>query len=448
MNAGWMIRALTTIWFLSVISSEALAEANRVQIQRQTNALARVSYGLIEYSLQENRMNNGANSVSYLDALTAEALEFELAQTFDNLQVTAKTSGFRIEYQTLSEHFVSTSQSILQLIEQRLRDGRMDMYLNTAHSNLRQRQASVEAGRYPRTRDGASMLDAAGKNSDGLEFDENKTRKSFQGRMKEFSEKSVVQIFGLAAEPKKVEVQLSKALEQLTRNFLPSEKSPPKDQASQDIPPKRPSITVIDDDIDDTQVILRFVQNVASTYADAERPSAMLAQFAVRELQFGALAATLAKQGASVLTAQEELLTANDWYEVTIRCPQEKVHEVVTHVRSQWQNWVTQGMQSYDLKAALAQARTEVAKMNLDPRLRLLQLANEESYQEIIPQRGPDEALRMTSTQWINLMNERLRSDLDPNRLNIEVRGNTGGYTLTKLSSAYPEARLVVIRPE
>ena len=93
---------LFSFCLLGLSSQETLAESNGQRIQLENNSGKQVSYGLIEYSLQPTEKETSPIFIAYINQLIARALNFELTQTFDNLEVLATEHGFFIQYRLIA----------------------------------------------------------------------------------------------------------------------------------------------------------------------------------------------------------------------------------------------------------------------------------------------------------------------------------------------------------
>ena len=439
---------LFSFCLLGLSSQETFAESNGQRIQLEDNLGKQVSYGLIEYSLQPTEKEKSSIFSAYINHLIALTLNFELTQTFDNLEVLATDHGFFIQYRTLSPEFSATSDRIIKRAEKLLRSGELDTYLDTARTNIRQQVKTSETRAYPKGPDGTSVLRAMNDEEQSVQRKRTEVVQYFQQRKERFSKNSNVRVLGQTSRPQKESLELTKSLDALER--LPDSTIDSDEYLNQRsvIQPKVASITAIDDSTNNNQIHLRFVQGISSKFEASEQPAAMLAQLAVRDLQFGTLAKMLRSEEATVVPSEDALPRVNEWYELKVTCPNENVGKVVSRVRNQWQEWVRQGAKVTDLEAALSLARTKLAIAYDTPELQLRLKANHAQVLQLLPSKTKDDKGRDTNQSWIELMSERLRADLDPSRLNIEVQGNITGYTLNQLSAAFPEARLVVIRTE
>ncbi|MEE2902259.1 MAG: hypothetical protein VYC39_08015 [Myxococcota bacterium] len=438
---------LFVLFFVYILCSRAQtvsAESNTPSVIIEENEASLVSQGLIQYHLQATDTNT-----AHVDSLISNALNFEIARKIDNVIVTASPYGFEIQYSTLSSDFLEATRRLIERIEELLRSGHLEAYLDTARANLRQTLNTAQKGRQSKGPNGAATIRGMNNENHFSRRKRTAVLAYFRQRKEQLSNESVVRFFGRSSNAENDALRITKILNSLKRK-APSHSADLTDKpdTSLMVQPEIASVTAIDGPVDGNQLLLRFIQSVPAEYTKSERTGAVLAQFTVRELQFGVLATALFAEGATIVQSQKESLEVKNWYELTVRCPKDKVGKVVTLVRNQWEHWVRKGMHDRDSRAGLALARTRIAIAATTPYLRLRLKANQGSLLKILTNRSQSDDFVAESSMWIEQISDRLRTDLDPSRLSLEVHGDINGYTLTQLSNTYPEARLIVVRPE
>ena len=449
MTSSFKIFVLFFVCILCSRAQTSLAETSKHSVLLEEIDKGPLSQGLIQYRLQASDKDAKFANDTHVNRLLSTALNFEIARNLDNVSVIAKPFGFEIQYTTLSSEFVKSTKRVLDRTEELLRSGQLDTYLDTARSNLRQMLNTTREEVQAKGSNGETNIRGMNDENHFYRTKRPAVLKRFRQKKKQLSNESVVRLFGRCLNRENDALRLTSILKNLKRQApSPSVDPDEKPNTSLLVPLEKASVTAIDDTIGGNQLLLRFIQSISSEYTKSERTGAMLAQFAVRELQFGTLARDLLAEGASIVPSQNESLSVKSWYELTVRCPKNKVGKVVTLVRNQWQRWVRMGMPEPDSRAGFALARTRIAIAATIPHLHLSLKANQGSFLEDLTNLGQGDDFVAKSSKWIEQISDRLRTDIDSSRLNLEVRGDINGYTLTQLSSAYPEARLIVIRPD